>query len=328
MTTKRILVTGAAGYIGSVLVRRLLTRGHRVLGIDRLLFGDHGVRDLAGDEGFELVVADLRAPEAYAGLLGEVSGIVHLAAIVGDPACKREPELARETNLDASTSLLAAAAAAGVERFVFGSTCSNYGRSEEVEYCSEETPLNPLSLYARTKVEFEERLLAAHSPLFATTCLRFATAYGPSPRMRFDLTVNEFCREVYLDHTLEIFGQQFWRPYCHTTDIARACVKVLTAEPERVGGRVFNVGNTKENYRKQDLADLLLELRPGADIRFVHKEEDPRDYKVSFDRIARELGFVNTMTVPEGIREIFRLFDEGAFPSPDAAHYSNTGDPA
>ncbi|MCB1036087.1 MAG: NAD-dependent epimerase/dehydratase family protein, partial [Acidobacteria bacterium] len=167
--------------------------------------------------------------------------------------------------------------------------------------------------------------LASEAPGTASTCLRFATAYGPSPRMRFDLTVNEFSRDVFLGRTLEIFGKQFWRPYCHTSDIARAVVRVLDAERHRVDRRVFNVGGTAENYRKQDLADLLFGLEPGADIRFVHKEEDPRDYKVAFERIRGELGFEPQRTVPEGIREIFRLLGDGAFPSPDSPRYSNTG---
>ncbi|MCB1037340.1 MAG: NAD-dependent epimerase/dehydratase family protein, partial [Acidobacteria bacterium] len=126
--SRLVVVTGAAGYIGSVLVRRLLAGGDRVLGIDRLLFGDHGVRELAGDGGFELLEADLRSAESYRHRLSEVDAIVHLAAIVGDPACAKEPELARETNLEATLRLFENAAAAGVGRFVFASTCSNYGR--------------------------------------------------------------------------------------------------------------------------------------------------------------------------------------------------------
>ncbi len=320
---KKILVTGAAGYIGSVLVRKLLEREYRVYGWDCLLFGDHGVRDLSGIPDFELIETDLRSADFSGALLREVGAIVHLAAIVGDPACSRAPELARETNVDASSRLLAAAADAGVGRFVFASTCSNYGRSSEIEYCTEETVLNPISLYARSKVSFERQVLESRQPGLVPTCLRFATAYGPSPRMRFDLTVNEFSRDVALGAPLEIYGKQFWRPYCHTEDLAGACVRVLEAAPESVAHRVFNVGDTDENYRKQDLAEILFELRPDADIRFVHRDEDPRDYKVSFARIKNVLAFENSVTVRQGITEIFRLLDDGAFPAPYDDRYSN-----
>jgi nucleoside-diphosphate-sugar epimerase len=321
---KRVLVTGAAGYIGSVLVRQLLDRGDHVLGLDCLLFGDHGVRDLTDHPSFELIKADLRSPVDYKEALGEVDSVVHLAALVGDPACSREPELAWETNFKASVDLLDEAKEAGVGRFIFVSTCSNYGRSESIEYCTEETELNPISLYARAKVEFERRLLGMKIPGMVPTCLRFATAYGPSPRMRFDLTVNEFSREVALQRPLEIYGQQFWRPYCHTTDLARACIHVLEADANVVDHAVFNVGNTEENYRKQDLAEILQKLRPEADIRFVHRDEDPRDYKVSFAKIERDLEFKHTVTVAEGIAEIFQLLEADRFPKPFADHYSNT----
>ncbi len=324
--SKRILVTGAAGYIGSVLVRQLLERGYEVVGLDRLLFGDRGLRGLEGESRFQLIEGDLRSPECYAELLEDVGAVVHLAAIVGDPACSMAPELAWETNVEASTRLLTAAAESGVGRFIFASTCSNYGRGESIEYCTEDTALNPISLYARGKVEVEHRLLGSSTPGLAPTCLRFSTAYGASPRMRFDLTVNEFSREVAMERPLEIYGRQFWRPYCHTTDLARACVRVLEAAPELVDHRVFNVGSTPENYRKQDLAEILLELRRQAEIRFVHEDEDPRDYKVSFARVAEVLAFEHTIAVPEGIAEIFRLLEAGSFPSPYSDRYGNTAE--
>ncbi len=321
---KRILVTGAAGYIGSVLVRQLLERGDEVVGLDRLMFGDHGIRELAGEPRFELVEADVRSPASYEGLLKDVGAIVHLAAIVGDPACSRIPELAWETNFEASAKLLEAAAEAGVGRFVFASTCSNYGRQGDDQLCTEETALNPISLYARSKVEFEQHALGATLSGLVPTCLRFSTAYGESPRMRFDLTVNEFSRDVALGRTLEIYGKQFWRPYCHTHDLARACVRVLEADAAVVDRQVFNVGSTGENYRKQDLAEILLQQRPDADIQYVQKDEDPRDYRVTFARIEKTLDFQPTVTVPQGIAEIFRLLEAGSFPSPYSDQYSNS----
>jgi len=326
VSTHRILVTGGAGYIGAVLVRRLLDRGYSVSAVDALLFGDFGVRELREDDRFELVHADVREPASFAAALDDSQAVVHLAAIVGDPACSQTPELARETNLDGAKRLFhAAEQSPAVRRFVCVSTCSNYGRMKDAEYCSEESPLRPLSLYAETKVDFEKHVLEAETRRnFIPTVLRFATAYGLSPRMRFDLTVNEFTREVALGRELLIYGEQFWRPYCHVQDLARACTSVLEAPAEQVDHQVFNVGDTAENYTKKQLAGLLLSFRPTARIRYVTKKEDPRDYKVSFEKIRNVLGFTVTRKVRDGIAEIVAALESRRFPDPDAEQYRNS----
>jgi nucleoside-diphosphate-sugar epimerase len=193
-----VLVTGGAGYIGALAVEELLSRGRSVRVLDNLL---HDQRDLAAGleaTGAELVLGDVRDPAARARALRGVDAVVHLAAIVGDPACSRDPELSREVNVEASRALVVEARAAGVERFVFASTCSNYGRmADPTVPVDEEGELRPVSLYAEQKVGIETELLAAATGSFAPTCLRFATVYGVGPRMRFDLTVNEFTRDLW-----------------------------------------------------------------------------------------------------------------------------------
>ena len=314
------LVTGGAGYVGSVLVRRLLDAGRTVRVLDSFL---HGAAPQAVAPGVELVRGDVRDPEARAAALAGAKEVVHLAAIVGDPACTREPEEARTVNLEATRALVREAADADVERFLFASTCSNYGRLDGDHVATEEWELKPVSLYAETKVEAELDVLAHSENGFATTCLRFATVYGASPRMRFDLTVNEFTRDVVLRRPLVVYGEQFWRPYVHVADAGDAILLVLDAPFEHVRAEVFNVGDTDENYRKLDLVELLQRRVPDADVSFVHRDEDPRDYRVNFDKIAERLGFAVERRVPDGIDEVAGKLADGAYADPYAPEYRN-----
>jgi nucleoside-diphosphate-sugar epimerase len=323
---ERVLVTGAAGYIGSVLVRTLLEDGFAVRGFDSLRFGGESLLGFYDHPRFEFRKGDVRNMSEMDAALDGVDAVVHLAAIVGDPACAREPDMAREINWEATVRLVdACRQRANVRRFVFASTCSNYGKMVGDGYVSEESALSPVSLYAELKVRCERYLLeTALREDLVPTVLRFATLYGVSPRIRFDLTVNEFTREVALERELEIYGERFWRPYCHVEDVARACVLALESSPEKVSRRVFGVGATTENYQKQMLAEELLRIDPQARIRFVSVSEDPRDYRVDFSRIRDELGFETTRTVPEGMRRIYAAVREGVISDPDSARYRNT----
>lgn len=320
-----ILVTGAAGYIGSVLVRRLLDAGYKVTGLDVLRFGGESLLGVVGNDRFTLEIGDVRDDEALTHCLKGIDAVIHLAAIVGDPACAREPELSEQINWEATRQLIDLCASSGiVKRFCFASTCSNYGKMEGDSYVDESSPLRPVSLYARQKVRVEEYLLGeCNTNGMIPISLRFATAYGLSPRPRFDLTVNEFTRDVVKGKTLEIFGEQFWRPYCHIQDLSKACQMVLEADPVLVSGEVFGVGSTAENYQKSMLADLLRKLKPDAEVRFVHRDEDPRDYRVDFTKIKERLGFEVDRTVPDGIAEIASAIRSGLISDPYAAKYRN-----
>jgi nucleoside-diphosphate-sugar epimerase len=187
----------------------------------------------------------------------------------------------------------------------------------------ETAELAPVSLYAAQKVEVETLLLSGATAPMAATCLRLATVYGVSPRMRFDLTVNEFTREVALGADLIVFGEQFWRPYVHVRDAAMALCAALEAPVDEVRGEVFNAGSTDENYRKLDIVELLKERVPTAQISFVHKDEDPRDYRVSFEKVKERLGFTPERTVSTGIDEIMALLASGLLADPYAPAYQN-----
>jgi nucleoside-diphosphate-sugar epimerase len=182
--------------------------------------------------------------------------------------------------------------------------------------------LAPVSLYAEQKVAVETHLLSTDAP-YAVTCLRFATVFGVAPRMRFDLTVNEFTRDLWADRQLEVFGEQFWRPYVHVRDAARGIRTVLEAPVDAVAGQVFNVGDSSQNFRKLDLVELIREQTDRGEVSFVQRSEDPRDYKVSFDKIRSNLGYEVTMTVPSGISELIDALDAGRFPDSFDARYRN-----
>jgi nucleoside-diphosphate-sugar epimerase len=326
---KTTLVTGGSGYIGALLVQELQDSGRHVRVLDRLLHGQEDIAEEQTAAGVEVLRGDVRDDAMRGQALAGADEVVHLAAIVGDPACALDPQTADEVNVQATRLLVAEANAAGVERLVFASTCSNYGRMTDPSVpITEEGELRPVSLYAEQKVAMEQLILGTGnggSPGSVTqpTCLRFATVYGVGRRMRFDLTVNEFARELWADRDLEVFGEQFWRPYIHVRDAARAVRTALDAPPEKVAGQVFNAGRSGENYRKLDLVEEIQRQTDRGSVSYVHRDEDPRDYKVSFDRIRAQLGFETLMTVPDGIAEVLAALDAHAFGDPYDSRYKN-----
>ncbi len=318
------LVTGGSGYIGALLVEELRQAGRDVRVLDSLL---HGQEDIASEQeraGVEVIRGDVRDAEARKRALTGASAVVHLAAIVGDPACALDPKASDDVNVQATRALVADANTLGVDRLVFASTCSNYGRMTDPNVpITEDGELRPVSLYAEQKVGMEQLILNGGTGETKPTCLRFATVYGVGRRMRFDLTVNEFTRELWADRELEVFGEQFWRPYIHVRDAARAVRTVLEAPEEKVTGNVFNAGRSGENYRKLDLVDEIGKQIDRGKVSYVHRDEDPRDYKVSFDKIRSELGFETLMIVPDGIAEVIAGLDAETFGDPFDGRYKN-----
>lgn len=322
---KKVLVSGGAGYIGSVLVQLLLEKNYHVRVLDNLRFGGESIIGLLDNPRVEFIKGDVRNEDDVRKALKGIDYVCHLAAIVGDPACAKEPELARETNLDASKRFYEIANEMGATKFVFASTCSNYGKMEDPgSFVNENSKLAPVSLYAETKVAVEKFLMGQDkSSTCKPTCLRFSTVYGLSPRMRFDLTVNEFTKEVALGRELVVFGEQFWRPYCHVVDLSRSVITVFESDESKVAFDVFNVGDTKENYQKQMIVDEIIKQIPDANVKYVKKNEDPRDYRVSFDKINTQLGFKITQTVPDGIKNIKKVIDEKFIMNPDESKFKN-----
>lgn len=323
MALQKVLITGGAGYVGSVMAGLFLREGLEVRAVDSLLHGGHALLGLLPQPGFTFLKGDLRDAATCREAVQDVDAIVHLAAIVGDPACKRQPDLARSTNLDGTRAVLAAAREGGVSRFLFMSTCSNYGIIAQDDTATEASALQPISLYAETKVQAERDILAAASDTFCPIAFRLSTVYGVSPRMRFDLLVNDFTAAAVRTHKLVVHGEQFWRPYIHVTDVARAALAALRAPREHVCGEVFNAGGNDHNFQKRRLVELVCEKVPGTEVERVKSDFDPRSYRVCFDKIHDQLGFTPEKTVADGVDEIERLVREGVVEDPSSALYRN-----
>ena len=314
---KSILVTGGSGYLGSVLVPLLLQEGYKVCVLDAvspIFEGSHGLKKI---DNFSFVQGDIRSVEALNQVLPGSYAVIHLASIVGDPACAHDPHLAIQVNRNASIQLFNMAKANNIQRFIFASSCSNYGKlSDGQEYATEETLLEPTSIYAKTKIEVEKELLSSDpnkNP--AATILRFATLYGLSPRMRFDLTVNQFTKAVECGEKLTIYAAKTSRPYVHVMDVSRAIVLTLRANRNQISGQVFNVGDTQENYQKGQLVELIVRLvgRP-AEIEYKEvNEQEMRNYRVSFEKIKNKIGFSPTCNVRDGVGEIIQAIRDRKF---------------
>lgn len=323
MTGAAILVTGGAGYIGSVLVRRLLAQGATVRVVDRMLHGAQGLEGLEQEARLTVLRRDLRDPRGHDEVLEGIGHVIHLAAIVGDKACAQDEEQAVQTNWTSTVAFTRRAAALGVRRFVFASTCSVYGEGRG-ELLTEESPPRPLSLYAETRWHAEQGILElAGRPGFEPVLLRFGTVYGLSPRMRFDLVVNFLAQQAVRKGEVTIFGGTQWRPFVHVIDITRAIEMGLSERQPRVGEPILNVGDDLENYQLRDLKEELEERIPGTRVRIEPGAVDPRTYRVSFARIEALWGFRATRRVGDGLSEIAEAVRTGAIANPDDPRYRN-----
>ena len=314
---RTVLVVGGAGYVGNVMCRRMLDRGWSVRVLDKLIF-DHGsaIAPLLEHPGFSFVHGDMRDRSAVDAALEGATDVALLAGLVGDPITKTYPELSASINLDGCATVLEAVSRSGIERFVFTSTCSNYGLRTSDEPATEESELAPLSLYAEHKVEMERRILAeaARGVHYVPTVLRISTAYGLSPRMRFDLTISEFTRTLAAGEQLIVYDADTWRPYCHVRDIAKAVMTVLDAPEDVVAGEVFNVGHSDENYTKRMVVDVVQQALGGAgSVTFEEGGRDPRNYRVSFEKIREVLGYVPDVRVPVSVAAVAAAVQAGAF---------------
>ncbi len=319
-----VLVAGGAGYIGSVFVPLLLEQGHHVTVVDRLYFGDTlgRARERFGEK-LRIARADVRSFDQS--LLTSVDAVVDLSGISNDPSCELEPELTRSVNVEGAKRLAVAAREHGVKRYVFSSSCSVYGHGEGPGL-TETSARHPVSLYARAKAEVEDFVLGlgkSSAGEMSVTCLRLATVFGLSPRMRFDLAVNVMTKNAYVNRRIVVDGGgRQWRPFVHVRDVSRAFELALTSDAAKVAGEVFNVGSDAGNVQILNLAFRVRDAIPGTEVAHAPTDPDLRDYNVSFDKIQRALSYKAEKGIDDGIREVLAALRDGVVDPEDRRHYT------
>lgn len=317
---KRVLVIGGAGYIGSALVPKLLNDGYRVRVLDAMFFGDEPLESVKGNENLEIIRADFRS-----GVLGtamkDVSCVVHLAGIVGDPACNLDERLTIDVNLTSTRYVADVAKRMGVRRFIFASTCSVYGACDEV--LDEKSVSKPVSLYGNTKLASEKVLFDMASDTFSPTILRFATIYGLSGRTRFDLVVNLLSAKAKIDGKITVFNGAQWRPFVHVMDAAQGIRLALGAPVEVVHNEIFNVGSNDQNHTILEVGELIHEQVIGAELLVDNSGEDARNYRVDFTKIKDHLGFEAQWSIHAGIQQVLDAIACGRVEDYRDPKYSN-----
>jgi nucleoside-diphosphate-sugar epimerase len=298
-----------------VLTSCLLENGYSVTCLDRMIYRHyHTVWPFLGCEGYRFIRGDMGNPADLGRGLEGVRHVVILAGLVGDPITRKYQRESEAINVGGIRTLLDGLEGKNLEHVVFVSTCSNYGLTPGNVEATEDYELTPLSLYAKDKVESEQWLLGLKGSVdYSATVLRFATAFGFSPWMRFDLTVSEFTRELYLGHELLVFDAHTWRPYCHVKDLSEAIRCVLEAQHDRVHFEVFNVGGEANSFTKQAIVNEILCQVPEGKVKYQEHGSDPRNYRVSFEKIREQLGFSIQYSVGRGVEELLGALREGLF---------------
>ena len=320
----KVLITGGAGYIGSVTVDRLLSHGYEVVVLDNLMYGNaFALKKFASNSKFTFVKGDVRKPEDLEKAMKDVDAVVHMAALVGAPACDKNKELTVAVNYEATKLVADLCQKHDVDRLLFASSTSVYGNIKDLDTVDEKGPVNPISLYAETKLMSEKYLLQKHEEEgLPACCLRVATNYGPSHRMRFDLVVNYFTYIAKRKGIITVHGGGGqWRPFIHVHDTARAYQVLLEAPRKLVEGEVYNVGCTEENYTIMDVAKIVKEAVPTARIVVEKEVKDPRSYRVSFEKIKTKIRFEPEKRLRDGVLDVLKLLE--TIENPEAPVYRN-----
>lgn len=310
MKSKNILVTGGIGYLGTILILNLLKKGYNVITIDPLIFGKSNLSKLERHKNFKIVVGLTEDKYTLKKIFEEnISTVIHLSGLSNDPTAALDFKLTRKANVDSTKNLILLAKKYKVRKFIFASSCSVYGYTGHDILVNEESPTNPISAYAKSKLDCEEIILSEKSTNFAVTCFRKGTLFGFSPRMRFDLVINTMTGLAFDQNKIVINGGNQWRPFLHVKDAADIYSKAIELENEHINGKIFNVGKDSLNLKIIDLIEYFKKVFPKL---IVEKSdnEDKRSYKVSFDKIKKEIDWSPKYSITDGILEIKRSLEK------------------
>lgn len=304
----KVLIFGAAGYIGCELSRYLYKKKYEIYALDSLLYKNRfSLLDVIKKKNFNFYNNSLLSDKKLEKIIKSVNFIIYLAGLVGDPITKKYPKESKYHNFEYINKIIDLTRKnKKLNKFIFISTCSNYGIVKKDIYAKESQVLKPLSLYAKQKVKIEKKLLSKKNQIINPVILRFATAFGLSKRMRFDLTVNQFVKDLFFKKKLIIYDASTWRPYCHVKDFCRLIHKTMKTKNKKIIGQVFNAGGDKNNFTKQGILNLIKKKIKDNKIIYKKNDVDPRNYKVDFGKVKRILNFKPSYSVQYGIVEILK----------------------
>ncbi len=312
---KKILLIGGGGYIGAVVAKYFLSLGLGVRVLDKLLYdNEFSIRNLKKNKNFNFINGDLCNLEDIQESIIDISDVIILAGIVGDPLSKKYPKETVEINYNGIKSCLNFFKNKNLKKVIFISTCSNYGLTNNDELVDESFSLNPLSIYAKTKVDIEKFILDNNKDFdFSPIILRFATAFGLSPRMRFDLTINQFTNDLIKNNQIDVYDPDTWRPYCHVNDFATVLFKLLNLEDDTLRNQVFNVGSNENNFTKRQIVELISKkMKKKCIIKYTGDGPDKRDYKINFNKINKFIDH-KMVSVSDGVDEIIECVNKKQF---------------
>ena len=323
MHNKKILITGACGYVGTALIQSLLEYKNEIICLDLMIYGDKSIRPFVENKEIKFFKSDIRNTDKIEKHFENIDYVVHLAAIVGDKPCEAAPEIAYQINFKSTVDILKLCRKYKVQKLIFASTCSNYGVSDPNIFASELSDLNPVSLYAETKIDCEKYLKENSDKDIKIICLRFGTAFGVSNRTRFDLTVNSFAYEAILGKKIYLYAPNSWRPYIHVLDMAKIIIKFLKKNFQDLNSfDIYNAGFTKNNFQKKEIFSKVMEYFPNLEYEVVKNIKDPRNYKVSFDKLESFIDLDPPLTISDGLKEIDHAYKNNLISDTDFQNFN------